>query len=210
MGAFKNILLTTDVQNVKTNLNIYSIKSIRKIPLLIFGSEFRTASENLLRLVEWVPHSFEYFKGQAIWNDLSSVIKIGFLHSRDSSPSPAYWFTKVFYTSLYSKGGGVGFTLVGLGYLDFGILGVIVLFAALGKITGVIYRLSGKNIVWLIFYFNLIPLTMYAIRGSLASILSPAIKHVILPIIIIFCIGMMGHVASRYRVNKRNWKESLS
>ena len=125
---------------------------------------------------------------------------------REYVKATTFWFTETFYPIFYAKGGGMGFTLVGQGYLDFGMPGVIGLFVVLGVFIGQLYRLSGKSTIAFIFYINLIPVVMYSIRQTISVILSQSIKHVMLPLIIMFCLGMFWNdVIRKVIVTYRNY-----
>jgi len=87
----------------------------------IFGDEFRTASGNLAYLLAYVPESVPFFKGETFLWELKRAFVPGFLVGAYSFLTTALWFTETFFPGVYRLGGGVGFTLVGLGYLNFGL-----------------------------------------------------------------------------------------
>ena len=146
----------------------------------LFGGEFRSASRNLNTLIsnsdEW-----SYFYGETIIWDL----KIATIFD---AVSPGAWFNQTFYPNLVAQGGGNGFSLVGEGYMNFGIIGVVLWFVLLGLLLKFLYKKAHLGLIWTIIYIALIPIVVYSIRGDFATILTHFTKHIALPLVIIYII----------------------
>lgn len=80
---------------------------------------------------------------------------------------------------------GQGFTIVGDGFVNFGYLGIIVLFIFIGILVKFLYKRSNKGIYSFVFYILSIPVFMYSIRADLTNILSPLIQQNLLTIFVL-------------------------
>jgi hypothetical protein len=124
LGGLKMIMLTSELGvDVDYSLNYETI--MRNI----FGSEIGTPSINLALIIEQIPGQVPFLMGKSFWWDIQRAFVPGFLISRDVVSATSDWFTKTFFEEWWMKGGGAGFTIVGLGYVNFGIAGIIGLFA---------------------------------------------------------------------------------
>jgi oligosaccharide repeat unit polymerase len=145
----------------------------------ILSSEFSAASKNLNELLNhrelWSP-----FYGETFLWDIQVVLGTGF--------SPGAWYNKTFFPSLVNRGGGNGFTIVGEGYINFGIFGVILVFSFLSILLKYIHSYATKNIIWLTIYIASLPIFMYMIRGDLATLFTQVIKHIVIPLLILFIV----------------------
>ncbi|MDV2684407.1 O-antigen polymerase [Alkalihalophilus lindianensis] len=177
IGVFAISILS----NMK-NLAFGERESVRNESLIvdIFGGEFRSASRNLYTLISG-SDSWTYFNGETLIWDLKIAAFI-------NSTSPGAWFNQNFYPELVASGGGNGFSLVAEGYLNFGILGVILWFAILGLILKYLYKKAHTGLIWALIYIILIPIVIYANRGDFATILTYFSKHIALPLILVFFI----------------------
>lgn len=156
---------------------------------LLFSSELQTPSVNLCYLTESVPSRIPFHLGESILWDLQRAVVPGFLFPRELAMSTAAWFSETFFPEFWDLGGGVGFTLVGVGYLNFGMPGVILLFLFIGFIVRRLYMTSFENVTRSIIYICIIPLLISAIRADLSILISQSLKHVLLPLIIMLKIG---------------------
>ena len=93
------------------------------------------------------------------------------------------WYQNTFWANRRT---GLGFTIIGEGYVNFGILGIILSMFILAKITKYLYFNSNKNAYTFVIYLAFINYSMYACRGSLANIISPLFKYYILLAIILY------------------------
>ncbi|MXQ72777.1 O-antigen polysaccharide polymerase Wzy [Clostridiaceae bacterium DONG20-135] len=93
-----------------------------------------------------------------------------------SNYSSMKWYQNFFYPG---KVTGMGFTLTGEGYINFGVLGVIIEMMAVAALVNYLYKLSSRSGLTISLYICMIPIFMYANRADLANILSPLIKMLI-------------------------------
>ena len=155
----------------------------------IFGSELITPSDNLALLLQEIPNRIPFLNGTSFAWDIKRAFIPGMLFPREIFRSTDGWFTETFYPNLWSEGGGVGFTLVGCGYINFGIMGVLILFAFLGIAMRLIYKISTATITTFIFYVNFIPILIQTIRSDLSMPIAQGIKHTFLPLLILLLVG---------------------
>lgn len=188
MGAFKNVLLAGNDSRVTAFDRVR--QTLTDVPRLFLGSEFRTAGDNLSLLVDWVPSSIPHLYGRSTWWETSSLFALGFARGRDESFATADWFARSFYADFYHRGGGMGFTLVGQGYLDWGAPGVIALFAAVGLFIRFLYRHAARDPVMFLAYINAAPIVLYSVRGTTATMFSPTLKHIVVPLALMYVIGL--------------------
>ncbi|MDC0325434.1 oligosaccharide repeat unit polymerase [bacterium] len=166
-----------------------SNNSLHSLFLILYGSEFRSAGENLGILLTRTNNQFDYGYGKIFLNELSLVFQSSLFGRREGNESLTFWFARTFYPSSYDKGHGFGFTIIGQGLLDGGLLGVIVLISLISFLTTKLYKNSQQSIFMLCLYINLLPLMLYSIRGTIGTIVSPFIKHVLVFLILALVIG---------------------
>lgn len=146
--------------------------------LTFLQSDFGSASKNL-QILLLDDRAKAFFKGKTF---ISSIIR-------------SFNLEKLFNMEMISSGGwyndryfaagraGQGFTLVGDGYVNFGYLGIVVLFISIGFLIKIIYINSNKGVYSFVFYILSIPIFMYSIRADLANIISPLIKQNLLVLV---------------------------
>lgn len=154
----------------------------------IFHTEFKSSSRNLAILMENIPNHINFFYGKGILMDLGRAFIPGFIFPHTTSST--IWFNEIFFPHFFQMGGGVGFSLVGVGYLNYGIVGVVILFAILGYLIKKLY-FNLNNPIILVIYANFLPLFIFALRGDLSVIISQTLKHILLPIILVILIDSM-------------------
>ena len=169
-----------------SNLKNFAFEGVRttyedaSFLVTLFGSEFISASRNLNKLIT-NPDMWTYFYGETIlWDIKKATFGI--------ADSPGAWFNQVFYPSLIARGGGNGFTVVGEGYMNFGILGVILFFVFIGLTLKFMYKKASQNVLWLAVYITSVPIFVYVIRADLATLITQISKHIIFPIVIIYVV----------------------
>jgi oligosaccharide repeat unit polymerase len=180
MGNLKNIALRENVVNQQDKSFLASILS----------SDFGAASRNLNTLIN-NKDSWSYFYGETFWWDIKVVLNMG--------SSPGMWFNKTFYSDLINRGGGNGFTLIGEGYMNFGIFGVILVFASLALFLKFLYIKATTNIIWLAIYVTSIPIVIYSLRADVATILTQISKHVAIPLLTIY---IVKHILEKSKANQ--------
>lgn len=173
--SFKYFFLSGQINE----LNILDFKSLI---YEFLNGEFVSASKNLQVILNNSQITEGYFGGRTIINDFVRIFfETDFSHGR--------WFMQSFFP--HTTHTEYGFTLVGQGYINFGYLGVILIFALLALFLRILYKNASKNIFYMIMYLYSVPLFMYAIRADIANIFSPFIKYLLLGIIFMYILGVI-------------------
>jgi len=105
------------------------------------------------------PLKWDYFYGYTYISNFSLLFPKVILPIR--SEGIANWFVEVFYPDIFKKGGGWGFSVVAEGYINFGVLGIL--------LNGVLLGLLA-NLLWnklCIFNPNPIKITLYGLLLSI-------------------------------------------
>ena len=156
-------------------------KNEYNIILSFFNSDFAAAGFNFNYLL----HNFNNYKnGTTYIFDFLSPIDM-FIPSVEEY-SVTKWYQSTYWSTRKT---GLGFSIIGEGYANFGLLGIIIQMIILSRIVKFIYKKSGLNIYYYVIYLTVLPLCMYSCRGSLASIISQAIKYHILLAIFVYVIS---------------------
>jgi len=164
----------------------------------ILMSDFHAASRNLQTLINY-KDSWDFFYGYTFLMDILNAFKLSFLNHDNFAT--IRWYNERFFAE---ERAGQGFTIVGEGYINFGYLGVIVLFIFLSLIINLLYKNSNKNIYNFIIYVYSIPIFMYATRADLANIISPMLNYILITIIILWIINNFSKEI--FMKNKNNSK----
>ncbi|ANU20078.1 hypothetical protein BBI15_07545 [Planococcus plakortidis] len=179
------------------NLKSFSTKGINltlddNIFISIVNSEFVAASRNLATLVlnqsKW---DFKYGE-TLIWDIQSAFLNI--------AGSPTLWFNQTFYPNLLSRGGGSGFSIIGEGYLNFGMIGVILWGIMVGFTIKLLYKYGSNNFYIMNIYILTMPLVIYVTRADFATLMSQFSKQIIIPILVIF---LINKVYKQYYFSKK-------
>lgn len=154
-------------------------------------SEFQSASSNLQYLV-----SFSFAEGiMGLKRLLADVVS---LFDRNT-PSLVGWYQNMFFQF---KTTGMGFTLVGEGYLIGGWKGIILLFGLVGIIIKLFYKYAQRNIYLFSAYLYFIPLMIYSFRGDFSTILSGIVRQILITEIFIYIL-----INLIYRKSKKAYEE---
>jgi oligosaccharide repeat unit polymerase len=186
LGALKMFLLSDIPLANISNLLLFDY---RGIILTSISGEFRSASENLAILMQAVPQQIPFSYGNHILPGLISMFMPNFLLPRATFITTQYWFSETFFQQFFESGGGLGFSLVGVGYLNFGYPGIVGLFLFLGWSMRKLYKRSANSLVFLIYYLCFLPIFCLSIRGDLATIFNQGIKQILLSILMMIVIG---------------------
>lgn len=141
---------------------------------IIFGGEFESASKNLQILANDSVAASGVFFGSSYISDVVRILGI-------TLNSSMTWFNDRYY---FGSAVGHGFTIVGEGFVNFGILGIVLSFVIIGSIINWMYKKRGKNPAYASIYIISIPIFMYAIRADLANIFSPMVRQILLPLLL--------------------------
>lgn len=150
----------------------------RNILINFLTGEFESASKNLQILSNHKLEVKAKFMGLSYLSDLTRII--GY-----APCSSLGWFNYTFYNG---SSVGHGFTLVGEGYVNFGVIGIIISFSLLSRIMSYIYIESKKGIFGKIIFVCSISIFIYSLRADFANIFSPFVRHVIFPAFIVYII----------------------
>lgn len=196
LGNMKNVLLGREIQPIKT-------LQLEIVPL---QDEFSTASSNLALLLflekYWKPYKY----GKTLLWDVKRAVIPGTIVAWGSNPGS--WFNQEFFPKVVDKGGGRGFTLVGEGYMNFGLVGVWLWLGLLGLVARWLYSLSFRNALWQIVYIASMPLCVFVTRGDFSILLSQLIKHISLPVFAISFLKIALNKTSRTSLSlsaKKEW-----
>ena len=101
-----------------------------------------------------------------------------------SQYSPTQWYTNTYWSARKT---GLGFSMMGEGYINFGLIGIIIQIFILARMTKFMYKSSNKGYYYYIVYIGYISLLMYSCRQALGNIISPLFKyHILLALLIYF------------------------
>ena len=147
---------------------VSAVKQSKGFLYSFLTSDFSAGAQNLQVLYEH-PEMEGIFGYRRVLQDLVS------LFSR-SEISLTKWYNNTFFAGEKS---GKGFTLAGEGWLIDGVVGIVFVFALLGLLIRVFYRLSRRNMFCFSAYLYFITLVVYAIRGDLATIFSGIVNQIL-------------------------------
>ncbi|SCL85416.1 O-antigen polysaccharide polymerase Wzy [Sporanaerobacter sp. PP17-6a] len=159
------------------------------IIISLLKSEFASASKNL-QIVLLDSSSCSKFKGMTFVYDIARAFGLDEIFNLKKFSS-LEWFNTTYFNFGRS---GQGFTMVGEGYVNFGYIGIVLIFLIIGLLLRLIYQKSNKNLYFFVFYILSIPIFIYSIRADFASIISPLIKYNLLSILVIFLIEKMDKI----------------
>jgi oligosaccharide repeat unit polymerase len=172
MEDLKNVLLRDTETTVIVNA----------MAVRVLNDEFLTASENLQYYLSQATFEPFYMGETLIW-DVKRALLPWFMVQE--GPDPQRHFNVMFFPEIVAKGGGKGFTLVGEGYMNFGLLGVVLWFASLGWFVRTLYAKASEKKVWFLVYVVSMPLIVYIIRADFSNLFAQFIKHIAFPILVI-------------------------
>jgi oligosaccharide repeat unit polymerase len=149
----------------------------------IFNSEFAAAARNLQTLLIG-------FDSWHLWWGHTLLVTIERIFLPKSifgafSESATSLFNDFFFPELVARGGGNGYSLVAEGYMNFGVLGVIIWFILLGLFLKFVYIKANHNAMWLIIYTLTMPLVIYVLRADFTNLFSQFIKYILIPVALI-------------------------
>jgi oligosaccharide repeat unit polymerase len=187
LSGLKNIALTGEINGTLDFTNII---------IAIANTEFASASYNLQVLLT-NSNQWEFFWGETLFWDLKRAI-IPSIIDRNLI-NPTIWFNQTFFPNIYISGGGVGFSLVAEGYMNFGIVGVVIWFVILGIFVNYLYKRGAKSAIWLIIYILSMPILVFSTRADFSTILTQSIKQIALPILFLYLLQMFMEIAMKKR-----------
>ena len=159
-NSFKYFVLTGKVS---------AVFDINNLLVEFLDGEFISAGRNLQILIN--NHCENYFGGKSVLNDF---IRVFFT----TSYSNQTWFNDSFFPSVNST--QYGFSMVGEGYVNGGVLGIVLIYIFLGCLLRYLYISASKSQYKMMIYLYMLPLFVYATRADLANVLSPLLKYALL------------------------------
>jgi len=165
---------------------------------VLFG-EFSASSRNLHFLIKYHP---ELLLGESYVWDIKRVLSFIF----PEAYSTGLWFNEELRVSQGFYGtSGWGFSLIGLGYLNFGIIGVFIQFLIITCIICWLNKLSMKSDLHLAFYLMNISALIYCQRADLANFINLGFKIPILSIVVLVTFNQMYlFITKPYLLKKDN------
>jgi oligosaccharide repeat unit polymerase len=151
-----------------------------------FKSDFMAASKNL-QIILLDECSKGYFGGSTLISAVFRSLNLGSLPFINNVSS-LRWYNSTYFNQ---NRAGQGFSIVADGYVNFGFIGIVIVFIIVGLLVKIIYKKSNKNVYFFAYYVLSIPIFMYAIRADLANILSPLIKQNIVVMLIVAFISKL-------------------
>lgn len=183
------LFLITAMAPLKMVLTRGITKSEDKIIVQILNSDFSSAGLNLNNLLI-KQDLWEYKFGSTLIHDF--IRPIDFIIPIDISHLSALaWNQNTFWPGKIT---GMGFTLVGEGYINFGVLGVIIWYIFIANFIKIFYYNSYNNQNSFILYLLLITIMIYSNRADLANVFSPFLRYGII------FIAMLNLLSKRYRI----------
>lgn len=177
-----------------TNQKQISFSEINLVEGILSG-EFISSGRNLETLIK-NRNSWNYKYGESLIDDIARAIIPRHVSLMQNTTG---WFNSRF-NERQAQGFGYGFSYIGEGYLQAGIIGIIVWMVFLFIMIKILYDWSQKGILSLTVYFFMIPLFIYAMRGDISYILSPLFKQAI-PLYLISTLFCKNHPFKTYKTN---------
>lgn len=185
-----------EMKNIFTRGNVIISKDSLLTDLL--SGEFLSAGRNIETLLSY-QNSWDFFFGKTlIWDTIRTFVP-GIMYSTQNSVG---WFNNTFYSSKVADGLGMGFSLSGEGYINFGLIGVSLWFFIFSLFIGILYNRCRNGIISVIIYTSTIPIFIYALRADFSNLFSPIFKTIIIPIV---CIYIINEVIKKFYIKERNY-----
>lgn len=140
----------------------------------LFSSDFRSAGFNLNNLVR-TESGWQYKFGSSLIYDFLSPLD--FAIPGLSNFSASRWNQNFFWADSRT---GLGFTIIGEGFVNFGYIGVAVWMVLFAGIIRILWNRSKRDPFFFMTYGYGMALCVYASRGVLANVISPVVKYCLL------------------------------
>jgi oligosaccharide repeat unit polymerase len=173
-STLKNILLTGKINGTFDITNLITS---------IANTEFASASYNFQVLLA-NSNQWNFFWGETLLWDIKRAI-VPSIIDRDFL-NPTIWYNQSFFPNIYASGGGMGFSLVAEGYMNYGVIGIVFWFFILGNLVKYFYNKGTNSSMWLLIYILSMPIIVFATRADFSTILTQSIKQIVFPIILLF------------------------
>lgn len=135
-----------------------------------FYNDFYSAGRNLNYILE---KQIPLMYGETFIWDIKRFFNFIYVDQQ----STGAWFNDSFRAQYRDIGtSGWGFSLVAEAYMNFGKLGVFCLYSLIGLISGILYKISYKNLYNFLFYLLYVVVVIYVTRADFANYLSLVFK----------------------------------
>ncbi|EJD0676811.1 O-antigen polymerase [Vibrio vulnificus] len=152
----------------------------------LLSGEFISSSKNVMFLLR--DGFSDYFYGETLVWDFMRVFS---LQGFGENMNAISWYNKTYHSAYVDLGMGYGFSFLGEGFINFGYFGAVLWGGILGGISTVLYNGIFIKRYMYITYIFIVPVLIYAQRGDFSSILSPIVKQVIIPVLIIHIVSVL-------------------
>lgn len=174
-------------------------ESLNEPLISIFDGEFISAGKNLDTIlsnkVNW-----DYFYGQTfLWDIPRSIIPARFYYYQNS----VGWFADQFHAARLRVGQGVGFSLAAEGFINFGYVGVILIFFVFAGLLSFLYNRSHRSFNSFIIYVLVAGFFIFTIRADLSNLFSPLFKQIFLPLLALA--GVSSLLRKKGQITKHNY-----
>lgn len=185
-------------QQLKSFFVANTIQSVELQEGAFLNNEFASSGKNILYLLE---RGVTGYGWEIFINDILRV----FSFIGTNSLSATAWFNEVLRND-YGDGGtsGWGFSMVGEGYIAFGILGIVLLFVVLGLITALLFNRI-HNRFFFCLYLLYIPVFIYVLRADLSNFLSLNFKVNTFLLLVLF--GLMRLMSNKANTDNQRSAE---
>lgn len=126
-------------------------------------------------------------------NDAGSILKgrsyvYDFLSPVDGVVDLKKYSSTMWYTDQYwkTRKTGLGFSMIGEGYANFGIFGIVLQMLIIARLIKFFYLRSNRNGYYFVIYVGLMALSLYSCRQALGNIISPWVKYYIVMTVAVY------------------------
>jgi hypothetical protein len=144
-----------------------------------------------------------FLNGSTILSDVARAFLPGFIVARQIANTGEV-YNNLLFPDTTAVGGGVGFSIVGYGYIHFGIPGVVLVMMLIGGLVAIVYRWAARSALGLFFFIGFVPVAVYVARTDITGPLSQGIKHVLLPLVLMLIVAGLTNRAE-VGIDRRTW-----
>lgn len=148
----------------------------------LINGEFRSAGYNLDYVIGYKAE-WDLFYGKTFFVDFVKSIVPNSIFSLEGAIG---WYNKKFHPDVFYAGRGYGFSILAEGYINFGLWGVALVSVVLTLGISIFYKAARNNGVVLFCYVFCIPIFIYSIRADASNIISPIIKSLLIPGVVLW------------------------
>ena len=192
------VSFSSSLKMLFANNNYSNIQYNDNIIINFLNSDFSAAGFNFNFLLN--NNDKNIFLGKTYIYDFLSPLDFVLPIEKYSAPK---WYTNEYWKKRRT---GLGFTIIGEGFINFGLVGIIFEMLIISRILKFFYLKSNNNYYYYIVYMGLLSLSLYACRQSLASIISPTVKYHILFAVIVYFINKSYYINKKGVKDEKNFK----